>query len=123
MIYVYLLVTESSRQWVAERNLNAISYVQHADRNSIHILPHDIKVNILMVNRGRLSYIPLNKCNVRNDETVALVLTCFNGKSLNDLPWSKVEAHVERVHHHVVGMQRLRILNYFLSVTICGMML
>lgn len=90
------LVEEGTSKWVIGRNVALKDNSIHVRPNAIHIQQECIEDDISMVNKGRLSYVPLSKFSLTKINYVP-VLSCLNGNTLSCRPWSQVNQIMDRV--------------------------
>lgn len=105
-------VIEGSSQWVIGRNVTSVSNIIHIGNNAIEIIDEHGIEYISMINRNRLSYIPISSFK---ESAKTNIVSKFNGITVKDIPWKEVTAIIDKVHRHVCGHANLTDIRVFLQ--------
>lgn len=117
IINIRHVVIDGPSQWVIGRNVTAVTNIIHIGRNAIEIINDQNTDYISIVNRKRLSFIPLSSFMEGTEHST---INNFHGTIINERPWKDVKAIVDKVHKHVADTHTSQTYACSLKGTIYG---
>lgn len=112
VIKIRHVVIEGSNQWVIGKNVTSMTNLIHIGKNAIEIMGENGKEYISMVNRNRISYIPITSFNESNKTNM---IANFNDITVNELSWKEVTSIIDKFHKNVCGHANLTDIKVFLE--------